>query len=63
MVLRSPTREPSILGDAEQDQSDLDDDLEYLVESSNAFEPPVPNQALGDSDDKSLGEFDITFEI
>ena len=57
----SPTREPSIVGDAEQDsESYLEDGHEYLVESlSNTFTPLVPDQAPGG--DESLGEFYIAF--
>ena len=60
MISWAPTREPLIVGDAEQDESYLEDGHEHLVESLNAFKPLVLVQALGD--DKSLGEFDIALK-
>ena len=61
-ISRSPTREPSTVGDAEQGGSYLEDGHEYLIESSNTrLEPPVPDQALGDNG--SLGESDIVLKL
>ena len=49
------------MGDAKQDECYLEGGHEYPVESSNTFELPVPNQALGD--DESLCEFDIALGL
>ena len=57
-----PTREPSTVGDAKQDQSYyLDNGHEYPVKSLNTFELSVLDQVLGD--DENLGKFDIALKI
>ena len=55
MIPRSPIREPSVLGDAEQDSEYPEGSLEYF--GNDPPEPPVLDQALGD--DGNLGEFNI----